>query len=112
MVEPFDQLHSAIEKLLIRNSLSSPTLEHLVDPITFLAAEFAVRKVRIVNDFGNNLYLPVANPEFLLQCLEGAVLAMVSKAALVKHIERYGLLWYLCLRREGKSCFGIYEASN
>ena len=66
MIESLDQLHSAIEKLLVQNSLSRPALEYLVDSITFFAAELVVGEIRIMNNLGNHLHSSITNPELLL----------------------------------------------
>src|SRR6266576_6483945 len=101
-----------MEKLLVRDSLSGPTLEHLIDPITFFAAEFAICKVRIVNNFGNHADSSVASLELLLQRLERAVVAAMTKPSIVEHVKRHGCGRHPFFRREDKSRFGIDETPN
>src|SRR5437773_299099 len=112
MIESLDQLHSAVKELLVRDSLSCPTLEDFVDPITLFAAEFLVRDICVMNNLRDDLYPSVANPEVLLQRLERAVFAAVPKTVLVKHVERNRLPRHLVFRREGKPGLGIDEAPN
>ena len=64
-----------------------------------------------MNYLGNNFHPSVANPKFLLQGLESAVVAAMPEAA-VEHVECDGLAWHPFFRREGKSRLGIDEAPN
>jgi hypothetical protein len=66
MIESLDQLHSAVKEFLVRDSLSRPTLEYFVDPVTLLPSEFVVRDICVMNNLRNDLHLSVANPEFPL----------------------------------------------
>src|SRR5216683_639513 len=111
MVEPLDQLHSAIEKLVVRNSLSRPAFKYLVDSITLFAAKLVIGQVRVVNDLGNDLHPSIANPEIILQGLESAVVTTMSETAF-EHVKRHRGRWYLSFGRKGKSCLGIDVAPN
>src|SRR6266403_6364641 len=112
MIQALNQLHSAGEKLPVRESLPCPTLEYFVDAIAFFAAEFAVSDIRIVNNFGNHTDSPVANFELFLQGLERAVVAAMPEASLVEHVERHGLGRHFILGRKCKARFAINETPN
>src|SRR5438132_13746182 len=106
MIEPLNQLHSSNKKFLVGDSLPCPSLQYLVDSITFLAAKFVVREVRIVNNLGDDLHFVIANPKVLLQCLQGAIVAAVSEPVLLEHIEWYGSARYAFFRRETNPALG------
>src|SRR5229473_165608 len=64
-----------------------------------------------MNDLGNNLRSPVANPKVFLQDLESAVVAAVPEST-VKHVKWHGCGRHAFFRREGKSRLGIDEVTN
>src|SRR5216683_149902 len=64
-----------------------------------------------MNDLGNNLRSPVANPKVFLQDLESAVVAAVPEST-VKHVKWHGCGRHAFFRREGKSRLGIDEVPN
>src|ERR1700722_13681040 len=111
-IQTLHQLHTPIEQRLVRESLPGPALENFVDAITFFAAEFAVRQIRVVNDFGNRAHSSVTNLELFLQGLERTVIATMAAASLVEHVERHGFAWHLVFGREGKASVGVDEAPN
>src|SRR5260370_4564689 len=112
VIQTLHQLHAPVEKCLVRQSLAGPALENFVDAVTFFATEFAIRQIRVVNDFGNRAHSSVANLELFLQGLERTVVATMAEASLVKHVERHGFTWHLIFGREVKASFGIDEAPN
>src|SRR5258708_32393914 len=105
MIESLGQLHSAIEKLVVRNSLSRPAFEYLVDSITLFATKLAIRQVRVVNNLGNNLHLAVANPEIMLQGLESAGVTAMSEPPF-EQVKGHRSMRYLAFRRKVNSCLG------
>src|SRR5258708_11420861 len=112
VIQALNQLHSGVEKLPVRESLPCPTLEYFVDAISFFAAEFSVREIRIVNSLGNHVDFSVANLELFLQGLERAVVAAMPEASLVEHVERHRLGRHSIFGRKCKARFGINEAPN
>jgi len=66
VIESLHDLHSAVEKLLVRDSLPGPALQYLIDPIAFFTAELLIGQVRVMNDLGHDPHFPVANPEVSL----------------------------------------------
>src|SRR6266853_3914772 len=64
-----------------------------------------------MNNLGNNLHPPVANPKVFLQDLESAVVAAVPEST-AEHIKWHRCGRCLSFRRKGKSCPGIDKAPN
>jgi hypothetical protein len=73
-VQPVGQLHSTLQKFLIAETFSAPTLHHLIDSETLFPAELLVEEVHIVNNLPHHQHLLVANVKHLDQRLKSTVL--------------------------------------
>src|SRR6516164_3218258 len=73
VIQTFHQLHSALQKFWVRYSLPGPTLQYAVYAEAFLAAEFLVGQVGIMNDFGNHFHRSLSDSEVFLERFESTV---------------------------------------
>jgi hypothetical protein len=88
VVEALDEVHASPEQLVIGNVLSCPSPQYLVHRVSFVTPEFPVFEVRVMDRVrkGENPF--VGYIERKTQRLEGAVVALMSEADAMEHIER------------------------
>ncbi len=111
MPEALNHLNPSFQNHAIQQTQPVPSLQYLVDPKTFFAAELLVKQICIVNDFSNHAGFRIANAKRLLERLERAVLSTVSKSAL-KHIEGYCLARNTIFESESEASFLINKTPN
>src|SRR5882724_1686373 len=112
VVESFDQLHPALHKFVVRDSLLRPALQDLVDSIAFFASETVVQKVRVMNDLSDYANAWVSDVKLLCQGFKRAVVAAMSESLFMEHVVRHGSARHAILRRKRKAGFGVDKVAD
>src|SRR6266852_1119099 len=112
VVESFDQLHPALQKFVVRDSLLRPALQDFVDSIAFFAAETVVQEVRVMNDLSDYANAWISDVKLLCQGFKGAVLAAMSEPLFMEHVVGHGSTRHAILRRKSKAGFGVYKVAD
>src|SRR5487761_132486 len=106
MIKSLHQLHPPCQEFVVGDPRARPAFQHFVYAEAFLAAEFLIQQVRIVDDLPNDCDPVVSDWKRLLQGFERAILAPVPKAA-VKHVEGHCLARNMAFGRKSKPSFRI-----
>src|SRR3954470_21544482 len=84
VVESFDQLHPALQKFVVRDSLLRPTFQDFVHSVALLAAETDVEEISVVNHLSDQPNLWVADVKLFGQRFKRAIVAAMSKPFFVE----------------------------
>src|SRR5258708_10151366 len=107
VVESFDQLHPALQKFVVRDSLPRPAFQDLVDSIAFFAAETVVQEVRVMNDLSDYANASISYVKLLCQRFKCAVIAAMSESLFMEHVVRHGSTRPSSLRPKNKPAFNV-----
>src|SRR6266436_5167063 len=112
VVESFDQLHPALQKLVVRDSLPRPALQDFVDSIAFFAAETVVQEVCVMNDLSDYANACISEVKLLCQRFKCAVFAAMSEPLFMEHVVRHGSIRHSVLGRKGKPRFSVDKVAD
>src|SRR5258707_6603736 len=112
VVESLDQLHPALQKFVVRDSLPRPAFQDFVDSIAFFAAETLVQEVRVMNDLSDYANAWISEVKLLRQGFKRAVLAAMSESFFMEHVVRHGSTRHAILRRKRKAGFGVDKVAD
>src|SRR6267154_420241 len=103
VVESLDQLHPALQKFVVRDSLPCPAFQDFVDSKALFAAETVVQEVRVMNDLSDYANAWISDVKLLCQGFKRAVLAAMPESLLMEHVVGHGSTRHAILRRKSKA---------
>src|SRR5258708_29110050 len=112
VVESFDQLHPALQKFVVRDSLPRPAFQDLVDSIAFFPAETVVQEVRVMNDLSDYANACISEVKLLCQRFKCAVIAAMPEPLFMEHVVRHGSTRHAMLRRKNKAGFKVDKVAD
>src|SRR5215475_3323480 len=112
VVESLDQLHPALQKFVVRNSLPRPALEYLVHSVAFLASETVVQQVRVVNDLSDYANAWISHVKLFCQGFKRTVIAAMSEPFFMEHVVRHSAIGHTAFRRERKPRFTVNKLAD
>jgi hypothetical protein len=91
LIQPLDQINPSLQQFIVRQVLLCPSIQYLVQPLSFSSSEFVIAEVGVVDNLRDALHPPVTDCELLAQRFERAILAPMTEPLGAKHVEGYGV---------------------